>query len=48
MTQEKHCSLLMNRFMEEADSEEQQNEIHSLETKGPKIILLKTYLLKPT
>lgn len=41
MTQEKHCSSLMNRFMEEIDSEEQQNEIHSLEMKGPKII---TYL----
>lgn len=36
MTQEKHWSSLMNRFMEEADGDEQQNEIHSLEMKGPK------------
>lgn len=29
----------MNRFMEEPDSEEQQNVIHSLEMKGPKNLI---------
>lgn len=43
ITQEKHWSSLMNRLMEEADCEVQQNEIHSQEIKAQKTNhLLKT------